>query len=197
MNIFVAGATGVVGGRAVVELLATGARVTAIARSAQKRAELERLGATPTQVDLFDHDGLMTAVAGHDVVCNLATAIPTGPGAAEPAAWAVNDRIRREGVRNLVDAAIEAGAVRFVQESIVLLYADGGDWLSAFTNVNEAATLFGRAFSMPHPAKTFTAVTRARQHAIVCASPSMLEHAVAQRTQRASGLREALWGSGS
>jgi len=42
------------------------------------------------------------------------------------------------------------------------LYADGGDWLSAFTNVNEAATLFGRAFSMPHPAKTFTAVTRAR-----------------------------------
>jgi len=129
MNIFVAGATGVVGGRAVVELLATGARVTAIARSAQKRAELERLGATPTQVDLFDHDGLMTAVAGHDVVCNLATAIPTGPGAAEPAAWAVNDRIRREGVRNLVDAAIEAGAVRFVQESIVLLYADGGDAL--------------------------------------------------------------------
>ena len=43
----------------------------------------------------------------------------------------------------------------------------------------------------------YTAVTRARQHAIVCASPSMLEHAVAQRTQRASGLREALWGSGS
>jgi exodeoxyribonuclease V alpha subunit len=43
----------------------------------------------------------------------------------------------------------------------------------------------------------YTAVTRARQHAIVCASPSMLQHAVAQRTQRASGLREALWGNGS
>jgi len=129
MNVFVTGATGVLGRRAVIELLATGARVTAIARSPRKRAEFERLGVTPVEVDLFDRDALMAAVSGHDVVCNLATAIPTGPGAAEPAAWAPNDRIRREGSSNLVDAAIRAGARRFVQESIVLLYADGGDAL--------------------------------------------------------------------
>ncbi len=126
MNVFVAGATGVVGQRAVVALLATGAGVTAMARSPRKWAELQRLGATPVAVDLFDRAALATAVAGHDVVCNLATAIPTGPEAAEPAAWAVTDRIRREGARNLVDAALAVGAARYVQESIVLLYADGG-----------------------------------------------------------------------
>ena len=35
--------------------------------------------------------------------------------------------ILRDGSRNLVDAALRAGAERYVQESIALLYADGGD----------------------------------------------------------------------
>jgi exodeoxyribonuclease V alpha subunit len=40
----------------------------------------------------------------------------------------------------------------------------------------------------------YTAVTRARERAVLYASPSMVEHAVAHRTERASGLREGLWG---
>ncbi|HET6952671.1 MAG TPA: NAD(P)-dependent oxidoreductase [Acidimicrobiales bacterium] len=126
-RIFVAGATGVLGRRAVARLVAAGHDVTGIARTTPKQTELERLGATPVTVDLFDPAALTAAVTGHDIVCNLATAIPVGDEAAGPSAWAVNDRIRREGARHLADAALAGGARRYVQESIALLYADGGD----------------------------------------------------------------------
>ena len=127
MKIFVTGATGVVGRRTVVRLLATGAEVTGVARTAQKARQVQEAGATPVQLSLFDREALVAAVAGHDVVVNLATAIPTGEQAGQLSAWDENDRIRREGSRNLVDAALEADADRFVQESITFLYADGGD----------------------------------------------------------------------
>jgi nucleoside-diphosphate-sugar epimerase len=127
MKVFIAGATGVLGRRAVAEFVGAGFDVTAIARAAPKQALVRGLGATPVEVGLFDRDGLARAVAGHDVVCNLATAIPTGEGAADLAAWEENNRIRTEGARNLVDAALAGGAQRYVQESIALLYADGGD----------------------------------------------------------------------
>jgi nucleoside-diphosphate-sugar epimerase len=129
-RIFVAGATGVLGRRAAAQLVATGADVTGVARSQAKQAELRRIGVTPVLVSLFDRDALAAVVAGHDAVANLATAIPTGTRAGERSAWEDNHRIRREGARNLVDAALAAGASRYVQESVTLLYADGGEqWL--------------------------------------------------------------------
>jgi nucleoside-diphosphate-sugar epimerase len=127
MKVFVAGATGVVGRRAVARLVAAGAEVTGLARSEEKQAALYALGATPAQVSLFDRGALAATVAGHDVVVNLATSIPTGERSADLAAWNDNHRIRHEGARNLVDAALEGGADRYVQESIALLYGDGGD----------------------------------------------------------------------
>lgn len=127
MKVFVTGATGVLGRRAVSQLLAAGAEVTGVARTRRKGIELHDLGATPVQASLFDRDALSAAVAGHQVVCNLATAIPTGEQAGRRSAWNDNHRIRREGARNLVDAALHAGADRYIQESISFLYADGGD----------------------------------------------------------------------
>ena len=127
MKIFVTGATGVLGRRAVARLLATGAEVTGVARTAQKARQVQEAGATPVQVSLFDQEALVAAVAGHHVVVSLATAIPTGEQTGEPSAWEGNDRIRREGSRKLVDAALEADVDRFVQESITFVYADGGD----------------------------------------------------------------------
>ena len=129
MKVYVSGATGVLGHRAVARLVAAGHDVTGVARSAPKQAALAVAGATPVQVSLFDRSAVMAAVAGHDVVCNLATAIPVGDRAGAREAWEENRRIRVEGSRNLVDAALEAGAGRFVQESVSLLYADGGDQL--------------------------------------------------------------------
>ena len=73
MRVFVAGATGVLGRRAVPLLVAAGHDVSALARS-DARADLVRaLGAAPVRVDMFDADALRHAVAGHEVVCNLAT----------------------------------------------------------------------------------------------------------------------------
>jgi nucleoside-diphosphate-sugar epimerase len=130
MRIFVAGATGVLGRRTVQGLVADGHEVTGIARGPEKAALLERLGARPVEASMFEPEGLAAAVAGHEAVCSLATRIPSIGRAAWPRAWAENDRIRTVGVPNLVDAALAAGASRFVQESITFGLADGGDlWL--------------------------------------------------------------------
>lgn len=131
MRIFVAGATGVVGRRAVDRLIEAGHDVTGVARSPAKAAQLHRQGATPVTVDLFDAAAVKEAVAGHDVVINLATHIPPMSQAALPRAWAENDRIRTEVSRNLVDAALAAGSDRYIQESISFLYEDAGDgWVT-------------------------------------------------------------------
>ena len=127
MKIFVAGATGVIGRRAVAGLIAAGFDVTGVVRRASARAELVASGARPVEVNLFDHDSVVAAVAGHDAVVNLATAIPVGERASDETAWTTNHRIREVVSHNLVDGAIAAGASRHVQESIAFLYADGGD----------------------------------------------------------------------
>jgi nucleoside-diphosphate-sugar epimerase len=131
LRVFVAGATGVLGRRVVPLLVEAGHEVSAVARGPEKAAALRAQGATPVAVDLFDGQAVTEAVAGHDAVLNLATSIPMGMKAAQTSAWADNDRIRTEASAHLVDAALAAGARRFVQESIAFTYADGGDgWLS-------------------------------------------------------------------
>jgi nucleoside-diphosphate-sugar epimerase len=129
MKVFVTGATGVLGRRVVAELTAAGHEVTGVARSPYKRAELAAIGVRPVELDLFDRAAVHAAVVNQDVVCNLATSIPVGAHAGCPSAWDENNRIRQEGSRNLVDAALAAGASRYVQESVAFLYADGGDRL--------------------------------------------------------------------
>ena len=130
MRIFVAGGTGVLGRRVVRLLVAGGHEVTAMARTPEKAAALRTLGATPVTVDLFDAIALTDAVAGHAAVLNLATHIPSIAKGGSKGAWSENDRIRTEGSRNLVDAAVAAGAHRYIQESIALLYGDAGErWI--------------------------------------------------------------------
>jgi nucleoside-diphosphate-sugar epimerase len=155
MKVFVSGATGVLGHRAVAQLVAAGHDVTGVARSAGKQAALTAAGATPAQISLFDRDAVMAAVAGHDVVCNLATAIPVGERAGAREAWEENRRIRIEGSRNLVDAALEAGASRFVQESVSLLYADGGDQLLDESAPVDATWITGSSLSAEAQAARF------------------------------------------
>ena len=78
MRIFLTGATGVIGRRALPLLVALDHGVTAVAHRPQSRAEIERAGAVPVQVDLFARDALQRALAGHDAVINLATHLPVG-----------------------------------------------------------------------------------------------------------------------
>jgi nucleoside-diphosphate-sugar epimerase len=100
---------------------------------------LSRQGARGVDVDLFNPTTLRDAVAGHEVVINVATSIPPSSRALLPGAWRENDRVRRIGSANLVDAAIAGGAVRFIQESFAPIYPDCGDqWIDERTPVSPA-----------------------------------------------------------
>jgi nucleoside-diphosphate-sugar epimerase len=141
VRIFVAGATGVIGRRAIPPMLAAGHRVTATGRDPAKLRGLERAGARTAVVDLFDPLAVRRAVEGAEVVCNLATAVPpSGPGMLMPWGWYAMDRVRREVSRNLVNAALGGETVRrFVQESFAPVYAPAGDeWVTEGSRVAPA-----------------------------------------------------------
>ena len=145
MRVFVSGATGVLGRRAIGALVAAGHEVTALVRSPAKGALARSLGATPVEASLFDPEALRAAVAGHDAVCNLATHIPPLSRAADPRSWQENNRIRSEGSHNLVDAALAAGATVYVQESIAFLYGDHGDEVIDASTASIAGSRFSDA----------------------------------------------------
>ena len=135
-RLFVTGATGVIGRRVVPELVRLGYGVTAVGRSDEKRALLSRFGAAPV-ASPSDEQGRISRVraaallAGHSAVINLATHMP--PSLTRmmlPWEWHENDRVRREDSSALVDAAIDAGVTRLIQESFAPLYEDRGDrWI--------------------------------------------------------------------
>jgi nucleoside-diphosphate-sugar epimerase len=141
MRIFVAGATGVIGARAVPLLISAGDEVSGVGRTPEKRALLERLGARGVNVDLFDAAAVRWAAAGHDTIVNLATAVPSPAWRALlPGAWRGMDRVRREVSANLADAALTVDTVgRFVQESFAPIYPDSGDrWIDESSPVRPA-----------------------------------------------------------
>ena len=153
-SITITGATGVVGRRAVRELLAAGHRVTGIVRSPRGRRLLARLGADAIEADVFDQAALTSAFAGSDAVVNLLTHIPSADRMTTPGAWDENDRLRREASAAIAAAAEAAGACRLVQESLAFVYADGGDaWLA-----EDAPVAAGAATATALTAETNAAV---------------------------------------
>ncbi|WP_460358177.1 NAD-dependent epimerase/dehydratase family protein [Mycobacterium sp. ZZG] len=126
MRVFVTGGTGAIGGYAVPALVAAGHEVTAMARSEAKAQALQRQGATAVQVSLFDRDALTAAFRGHAAVVNLASSLPSTERFMLKSAWKECHRIRIQGSATLVDAAIAAGVERVVQESVSMIYRDGG-----------------------------------------------------------------------
>jgi len=140
MDIFIAGATGVMGRRAVPALIEAGHRVTAAGRNREKLEALAHLGARTVALDLFDPAAVRRAVAGHQAVVNLATGIPPLARSFFPGAWRLNDHIRQEAAANLVDAALAGGAQRYLQESFAPTYPDCGDeWIDERTPIQPAA----------------------------------------------------------
>lgn len=130
MRVFVTGGTGAIGVHTVPALVAAGHAVTALARSDAKAAWLQRHGAVPVAVSLFDRRGLAHAFAGHDAVVNLASALPSTTAFVRQSAWAECERVRVEGSAAVVDAARDAGVRHLIQESVVMIYRDGGtDWV--------------------------------------------------------------------
>ena len=126
--IFVAGAGGAVGRRLVALLKREGYRVFGTTRSPEKTETVRVLGAEPVVVDVFDADALLTAViqVRPAVIIHQLTDLPPGLDPARmPAALLRNARLREEGTRNLVAAALRAGVRRFIAQSIAFAYALG------------------------------------------------------------------------
>lgn len=134
MDVFVTGGTGAIGREAVKALVAAGHIVHALARSRDKARWLTEHGAEPVEVSLFDENALADAFSGRDAVANLASALPSTSQFVFPWAWRRNHRVRADGSRAVVDAAIRAGVDTLVQESVALMYPDGGaDWIDEGT----------------------------------------------------------------
>ncbi|MFD9790006.1 NAD-dependent epimerase/dehydratase family protein [Streptomyces sp. NPDC059070] len=133
MRVLVAGATGVIG-RALVPLLTSvGHEVTGLSRSADRAAALARAGATSVVADALDPGALDRAVreAAPDAVVHLLTAIPAELNPRTmPRQFALTDRLRTEGTRNLIAAARAAGASRIIAQSVAFAYDPDGEGLA-------------------------------------------------------------------
>jgi nucleoside-diphosphate-sugar epimerase len=107
-----------------------GHRILGTTRSPTRATELRALGAEPVVLDVFDAAALRHAAVAlqAEVVVHQLTDLT---GIRDPAraaeALARNARIREGGTRNLVDAALAAGARRLVAQSIAWVYGRGGE----------------------------------------------------------------------
>ena len=132
MKIFITGATGVLGHHIVPQLVQSGHQVRGLARSDGNVELLRQLHAEPMRVDLFDPGALAQAVEGYDAILHLATKIPSTLNLGKRSAWVETDRIRREGTRNVVDAALTQHVQTVIYPSICFAYPDSGDqWIDA------------------------------------------------------------------
>lgn len=125
-RVFIAGASGAIGRPLCRILVADGWEVTGTTRSHDRFSALQMLGVTPVVVDVYDAEALKRAVvaAKPDVVVHQLTDLPRDRDQMRtPETRARNNRIRDEGTRNLVAAAVAAGAQRLVAQSISFAYA--------------------------------------------------------------------------
>jgi nucleoside-diphosphate-sugar epimerase len=128
MKVFLAGATGVIGRRLVPMLVADGHEVIGTTRSPAKTHELRAAGAQPVVLDALDGPAVQAAVsdARADAIIHQLTALPAriDPRRMERD-FLLNDRLRSEGTRHLVEAARSAGIERIVAQSIAFSYVRG------------------------------------------------------------------------
>jgi nucleoside-diphosphate-sugar epimerase len=130
-RVLVAGATGQIGERLVPALVAAGDEVFGLTRSERSAEKCAELGATPVTGDALDRDAVDAAVAEArpDVIVHQLTAIPRGK--INPRkfvkAFEQTNRLRRDGTRNLVDAAKRHGGARVVAQSIAFVYRVDGN----------------------------------------------------------------------
>lgn len=146
MKVFVAGASGAMGRPLVRQLRAAGHEVTGMTRREERAAQIREAGASAVVCDVFDATALESALvaAAPEVVVHQLTSLPPRIDyKAKDDPLAATNRVRSEGTRNLLAAAVAAGARRLVAESVAFLYAPEGEWVK-----DEEAPLFEGA---PHP----------------------------------------------
>src|SRR5437016_12391686 len=124
-RVFLAGATGAIGKRLIPLLLQGRAVVFGTTRAAARAGELRSKGIEPIVVDVFDAPALtraMVEVEPEVVVHQLTDLALIHDRSRLVEALTRNARLRTEGTQNLVAAALEAGARRFIAQSIAWVY---------------------------------------------------------------------------
>ena len=98
-------------------------------RRQERAEEIRAAGAAAVVCDVFEAEALREAVvaAAPEAVIHALTALPQRYNPKSDYLAATN-RIRTEGTRNLVAAAMAAGARRLVAESIAFAYRPQGGW---------------------------------------------------------------------
>jgi nucleoside-diphosphate-sugar epimerase len=120
MKIFVAGSTGAVGRLLLPMLVQADHEVTGMTHNPGRKPLIEHWGAQAVVVNAFDREAMVAALRDvrPDAVIHQLTALSD---------WnlADNARIRLEGTRNLVDAALAADVRRMISQSICWAYEPG------------------------------------------------------------------------
>ncbi|HEU5333712.1 MAG TPA: NAD(P)-dependent oxidoreductase [Actinocrinis sp.] len=127
MKVLLAGATGALGIPLTRRLLDAGHEVVGLTRTESGAQRLRGLGARGVLADAMDADGLLRALKGEsaDAVIHQLTALKKMPMRAKD--MELTNRLRTEGTANLLAAAREVGARRFVVQSFFGGYGLGGD----------------------------------------------------------------------
>jgi nucleoside-diphosphate-sugar epimerase len=155
MKIFIAGATGALGRWVLPKLIAAGHQVVGLSRSPANMAWLQAQQAIARSGDLFNGEQMRQITADCDAILHLATAIPT-KSRTTLRDWQMNDRIRREGTRILLDAASHNQCQLYLQQSVTLLYGDQqGAWVDETTPLPaRQATMVQSALEMERMVQT-------------------------------------------
>lgn len=127
-TIFLAGATGAIGQVLSRLLVANGWKVYGTTRKQEKTPLLQEIGVEPVVVDVYDAKRLKEILAEikPEVVIHQLTDLPYALDANEmTAALVSNARLRTEGTKNLVEAAVNAGCKRIIAQSISFIYDEG------------------------------------------------------------------------
>ncbi len=122
MKVLVAGSTGAIGTPLTRRLKAGGHDVIGTTRTANGAARLAASGVHPVVTDAMDRDQLLKALdgLGADAVIHELTALRKPP--ARHSGMTQTNRLRTVGTENLLAAAQQLGASRFVTQSIVFGY---------------------------------------------------------------------------
>jgi nucleoside-diphosphate-sugar epimerase len=144
MKILVVGSTGVLGRHTIPRLIEHGHEVKALIRN-ENQAHLFREQNIETAIgNILDKESLEKAIQGCEVAIHIATAIPKS-GSQD---WSMNDRIRREGTKNLLEVSAKYGIKKYIQQSIALLYGENEQNIVDESTPLKPANFIQSAFDM-------------------------------------------------
>lgn len=123
-RVAVLGGNGVYARHLIPRLVAAGHHVRALVRRPEAAAVAIACGAEVRIADIFDEASLRAGLERCDLAINVATSLP---GPSGRGTFEANDRLRRDGTPNFVNACQAAGVARVIQQSIAMVNASPGD----------------------------------------------------------------------